>query len=312
VFTELRVRTRIPRPQLDALQGKIVTPADYDVVLTGPAKVYRPDGKPLCVYLPAALTQYTQDPGIYQVLHDLSAHSRTQNRGYASGSPTLKRGTQNRAYALPVNSVVAGAVDAMSIYKFCRLTAWTGEHLQEWRQLHPMFTAIAEAFATHVPERYKAQASAAQATQPEWVIPGTPFTTITVNNTWPTGVHTDKGDLEAGFSTITCLRRGNYTGGVLTFPEYRIAADLHDGDLILMDAHDHHGNTLITCRCGHSLPQRDIPHGTGPCRTCHAERITTVAYYRTRLQHCGTVDEEFTKARTRRETPLTHEPAGPG
>ena len=120
------------------------------------------------------------------------------------------------------------------------------------------------------------------------MVPGTPFTTITVNNSYSTGCHTDKGDLDAGFSTITVLRRGAYTGGVLVFPEYRAGADMGHGDLILMDAHDWHGNTQLHCRCGQPM--------NGPCDTCGSERISIVSYFRTKLTKCGSPGEEYRKA----------------
>src|SRR6266705_3309277 len=88
-------------------------------------------------------------------------------------------------------------------------------HLPEWETLRPLLMAVAAHLQAHVPDRYAAQLAEADRTDPAWVVPGTPFTTVTVNNTWPTGVHTDKGDLDAGFSTITCLRQGPYTCGHL-------------------------------------------------------------------------------------------------
>ena len=127
-------------------------------------------------------------------------------------------------------------------------------------------------------------------------MPGTPFSTVTVNNTYPTGTHTDKGDLDEGFSTITCLRRGDYSGGQLVFPEYRVAVTLQHGDLILMDAHQWHANTAIVCPCGTEL--------NGPCPGCGAERISVVSYFRTRITECGTPGQELERAgRARERTP---------
>jgi len=121
----------------------------------------------------------------------------------------------------------------------------------------------------YVPKRFAAQWARAEATDPAWRVPGTPFTTMTVNNTYPTGVHVDKGDLDVGFSCLAVWRRGQYSGGHLTFPEWRIAIDLQDGDLVLMDAHQWHGNTAL------ELESED------------AERISLVLYYRTKLLQCG-------------------------
>jgi Oxygenase domain of the 2OGFeDO superfamily len=290
---EARLRTRIHPDEIDAKAGKIITPGDWNMVLTGPTFLYKPDGRPLAIYLPGVMTEHTQDEQSYAILRQLSLSSSTDNRGLAGGSPRLQRGSQNRTYGLNVKSVIAGAIDPGGIYKYCRTTAWTGTHVPEWQTLQPMLKTVAGHLAAYVPDRYAAQQAEADKTDPSWIVPGTPFSTITVNNTYPTGVHTDKGDLDAGFSSITCVRRGNYTGGQLCFAEYRVAVNLSDGDLILMDAHEWHGNAALTCECGNVL--------NGPCKECGAERISVVAYFRTKMTACGTPGEELGKARKRRE-----------
>jgi hypothetical protein len=156
-----------------------------------------------------------------------------------------------------------------------------------------VFQGVAAELERHVPDRYAAQRAYADKADPAWVIPGTPFTTITVNNTYPTGVHTDKGDLDAGFSTITCIRRGDYTGGQLVFPEYRVAVDMRHGDLLMMDAHDWHGNVMLVCACG--------KEANGACVDCGAERISLVSYFRTKITECGTPEEEYRRASIQRE-----------
>jgi hypothetical protein len=295
VYSELRMRTAVADEAVrDQLAGRVLGPADYDVLLTGPTRVRKPDGRPLCVYLPGAMVEHSTDPGTYDVLHGLRTRT-SKNRGLASGTPRIRAGHgANRTYAKELASSIVGAVDPMGQKRYCRLTAWTGENLPQWQQLQPMLMAVAEHFAQHVPDRYAAQLARAQASDPAWIVPGTPFSTITVNNTYPTGVHKDQGDLDAGFSTITALRRGGpYTGGQLVFPAYRVAVDLADGDLLLMDAHDWHGNVPIVCGCGSAL--------SALCPQCHAERISVVGYYRTKIATCGTPEQEIGRARTHRE-----------
>lgn len=140
--------------------------------------------------------------------------------------------------------------------------------------LYPYIQAVAEHFKEHVPLRYERQAEQAERTHPDWVIPRTPFTTVTVNNTYATGVHQDAGDLQAGFSCLSVLRRGQYTGSHLVFAEWRLAVDMQDRDLLLMDAHDWHGNVDIT-------PESE-----------DAERVSTVFYFRTKMIECGSLREE--------------------
>jgi hypothetical protein len=149
---------------------------------------------------------------------------------------------------------------------------------------------IGELMAENAPDRYAAQARQAKETSPEWVIPGTPFTTVTVNNTYPTGVHQDKGDLDEGFSTLVTFRKGDYQGGWLCFPEYRIGVEMQDCDLLLMDAHAWHGNTQFVPE-----PERDMTgHLMGDPGF---ERISIVSYFRTNMTKCGSAEDEAERAR---------------
>lgn len=288
MLTELRVRSKISAEALEDRKQKILTERDHDVLLTGPARVMAPSGRPLAVYLPGVLR--TQMDEAYPILHTI--RGTTENRGYASG--TKQKFTQNNMErAKPVMSSILGAFESSGFYKFCRLTSWTAHEMHDrWPQLLPLFQAIAREFQHYVPDRFAAQMRHAGDTAPDWMIEGTPFTTITLNNTYSTGVHQDKGDLDEGFSCLAVARHGDYAGGSLTFPEYRLAADMQDGDLILMDAHAWHGNTEMRCRCAggtHVL-------SSGPCETCGAERISVVCYFRTNMVRCGTADEEAERA----------------
>jgi hypothetical protein len=268
---QARLRSRISATELAAKVGKILGDEDFNMLLTGPATLLKPNGHPLVIYLPGVLRTEADMPSVYNTLHSLKG-IKTENRGAASGSRRVASGSGNKSRALPVPSSIIGAFDNSGHHKYCRLTAWTGANLPYWEELHPFLQAIARQFEHHLPDRYAVQMTEVRATYPEWVVPGTPFTTVTVNNTYPTGVHQDAGDLETGFSTLACLRKGTYTGGNLVFPKYRVALDMRHGDLALIDAHEHHGNTAIVCACG--------TRRNGLCDTCGAERISVVSYFR--------------------------------
>lgn len=280
---EMRMRSKVGEAELKAKKGKIVTDEDYNVLITRAARILKPDGSLLAIYLPGVL----KDAGeaAYDTLHTI--RSLTDNRGLASGSARVKAGT-TRTRSKPIMSSILGAMDPVGPMRFCRLTAWTGKEAEQWEGLRPLWQAVSQQFAEYVPDRYAKQIEYCQHTAPEWVIPETPFTTVTINNTYPTGVHTDSGDLEKGFSCLGVVRRGEYTGGVFVWPEYRLAVDLKDGDLVLMDAHEWHGNTRITCACGNE-PEK------GPCKECGAERISLVCYYRTMMYQCETANAETAK-----------------
>lgn len=277
---EVRLRTRIPPEELEAKVGKILAPSDCNLLVINDVNVRKPDGSLLLVYRKGIVPQELRD-ATYPVLTTIRL--KTDNRGLASGSKRIPRPSNPRqSYSAPVMSSLLGSMEAMGgRFPYCRLTAWTGQHMQEYEGLFPLFQFAGERFRDLVPDRYANQMGEVAKTEASWVIPGTPFTTITVNNTYPTGVHTDKGDLDAGFSCLLTLRRGNYRGGWLTFPEFRVGVDMQDGDMILMDAHEWHGNVKM------ELDSED------------AERISVVCYYRTDIKGCKTPMEEVERANSR-------------
>lgn len=280
---QLRLRSQISDNELEQKLGKLVTEDDYNMLLTGPAKILKPNGAPLCIYLPGAVSGLA-DPGsaAYSLLHSLRIF-KSDNRGPASGSERLRYGDDNRTRTKRVRSTIIGSFDPGGPKQFCRLTSWNAQYAERFTLLYPLFRRIDENFREYAPERYAIQKERADATNPDWIIPGTVFTTITVNNTYPTGVHTDSGDLESGFSTLAVFRRGEYEGGELVFPRFRVAVDMQDGDLILMDAHEYHGNVSI---------MQPIGAGTIP----DGERISVVSYFRSRMAECGSADDEYRKA----------------
>jgi hypothetical protein len=293
---EFRLRNRLTDQELMQKVGKILTPADFNLTLSGPARVKKPDGQLLCVYLPGVLT--SEADAAYPLL--TKVRNATQNRGLAAGVRGARQGPKGTIWtARPVYSTLLGAVDpSQPRFPYCRLTAYTARQVDDWLSMRPFFESVAGYLRRQVPDRYWNQMHEAEQTRPEWVIPGTPFTTITVNNSYSTGVHVDKGDLDSGFSCLAVLRRGDYMGGQLVFPEYRVAVDMQDGDLLLMDAHSWHGNTTMICRCGRTLglpPVSAKQRPEGPCTECGAERISVVHYFRTKMVDCGSPREEDAK-----------------
>lgn len=280
---EARLRTKITSQELEQKIGKVLTEDDVNLLLTGPARILLPSGRPLCVYLPGAMRRPLTP--VWETLR--AVKMTTDNRGLASGTQRVNAGG-NRTRTMPVFSGIMGAMDAGPGRGYCRLTNYTREHVETWVEMMPFLQAIAHEFHRHVPDRFKNQYRFAQETEPEWVVPGTPFTTITINNSYSTGVHTDKGDLDEGFSCLVVGRTGEYRGGWLCFPEYRVGVDMQHGDLLLMDAHQWHGNTRMICRCGEPLSR-------APCARCASERVSVVCYFRTKMTRCGTTDQENQK-----------------
>ena len=59
------------------------------------------------------------------------------------------------------------------------------------------------------------------------------------------GAHVDSGDLNAGMTTMSCFREGDYDGAYLVFPRYGIAIDAPDNSVIIADSNQIHGVTQI-------------------------------------------------------------------
>lgn len=276
-MVEVRLRTRIHPDDMEARVGKILGHEDYSLLVTDTAKLYKPNGQVLAVYLRNAIPQEMSDHA-FEILSPIKLS--TNNRGLASGSE--RKSVRGQSYAAPIDSGVIGSFDPQGgRFPYCRLTAWTGKNADQFSELYPYFQVIADLFKQHVPERYEVQMEAVHKTHKEWVIGSTPYTTVTVNNTYATGVHKDAGDLEAGMVNMNVLRRGTYDGGQLVFPEFRTAVDMRDRDVILFDAHEWHGNVELTNKSE------------------DAERISTVLYFRTNMMNCGTAEEEAEKAKTK-------------
>jgi hypothetical protein len=275
-------RNQLPDDYVGQMEGKFVSEKDISLLVNGPTRIEKPNGDPLLVYVPKAISPELREQA-YPTLHTLK-NAYTNNRGMAAGGTRVK-GPSNRSYARAVASPTIGYSDPQGQRRWCRITAWSGKETEKWLGLFPLFKRIATIMEEHVPERYANQARIAARTSPDWVIEGTPFTTITVNNTYSTAVHKDDGDLDEGFSTLVVFREGDFKGGWLCLPAYRIAVDMQDSDLLLMDAHEFHGNTPLDPE-----PVRK-PNGI-LAEDPGFERISVVSYFRTAMAECGSAADE--------------------
>jgi hypothetical protein len=179
-------------------------------------------------------------------------------------------------YGNKVRSGIAGWFDRYPRIPFGRATGYTRDNYDDFVKCYPFMQRLAEGFKSLLPQRYKAQSEAANKIDPNYVIPGTPFTTITVNSTFRTAAHRDAGDFADGMSNLLVVSNGgNYSGGYLVFPEYRIAVNVRPGDLLLVNNHEIvHGNTPFV------LGDKE------------AERVSLVVYLREGMLELGSYEYE--------------------
>ncbi|MGB2010564.1 MAG: hypothetical protein ACPIG6_06295 [Akkermansiaceae bacterium] len=207
---------------------------------------------------------------------------KNQNIGEASGVQYRQKkldGTISKARrANDISSGIIGYYDRYPRIPYCRLTAFNQNHFKDWKEVYPIIKFVDNQFAQLVPDKYELQRAEADATSQDFVIPNTAFTTVTVNQNWQTAVHKDAGDFEQGFGNLVALRRGKYEGGYFVLPEWRVAIDLQNCDLLMVNVHRWHGNTPI------KMISKD------------ALRVSLVMYYRKKMIECGTHEEERLRA----------------
>jgi hypothetical protein len=181
-------------------------------------------------------------------------------------------------YGSAVNSGIAGWFDRYPRIPYGRATSYTANSFDKFKMSYPFLQSLARGFKELLPWRYNNQMEAAKKIDPAFLVPETPFTTVTVNKTFRTAAHYDAGDLNTGLSNLLTLSNdGNYTGGYLIAPEYRVAVNVRPGDLLLINNHEvMHGNTPIECAEG-------------------SERISLVVYFREKMLELGSKQYEDTR-----------------
>ena len=193
-------------------------------------------------------------------------------------------------YGTAVNSGIAGWFDRYPRIPYGRATSYTANNFEKFSMSYPFLQSLARGFKELLPWRYGNQMEAAKKIDPAFLVPETPFTTVTVNKTFRTAAHYDAGDLNTGLSNLLTLSNdGNYTGGYLIAPEYRVAVNVRPGDLLLINNHEvMHGNTPIECAEG-------------------SERISLVVYFREKMLELGSKQYEDTRFEFVEHRRLNHE-----
>lgn len=193
-----------------------------------------------------------------------------------SAAEVLDTYISDTTYANPVHSGIAGWFDRYPRIPYGRATSYTHNHFDKFKMSFPFLQSLNRGFKELLPWRWGNQRAAADEIDQRFLVPGTVFTTVTVNKTFRTACHRDAGDFSDGLSNLLVLsNNGNYTGGYLVFPEYRVAVNVRPGDLLLVNNHEIiHGNTPI-------VTQDDV-----------AERISLVCYFREKMLELGSYEYE--------------------
>lgn len=182
-------------------------------------------------------------------------------------------------YGNVVNSGIAGYFDRYPRIPYGRATAYTEKNPEKFAKCYPYMKKLDAKFAELLPKRYAVQKACADELDPRFRVSDTVFTTITVNKNFRTAAHRDAGDLHEGFSNLSVISKDgkkHWEGGLLVLPEYRVAIELHPGDLLLINNHHGiHGNTEMV-----ELPNTPL------------QRISVVCYFREKMLKLNSYEYE--------------------
>jgi len=179
----------------------------------------------------------------------------------------------------------------------CRLTHFTRTNFDKYNKGLPFLQKIDSLFEKLIPESHQKQLARADK-KPHLKIPGTSFSTVTINRNFRTALHRDAGDFKDGFGNLTVMEQGKYHGGYTVFPQFGVGINLRNNDFCAMDVHQWHANTPI-----HETEEdkefnetiesdfKDNPLvGTAGLYQKYT-RISFVCYLREKIANCPAVEE---------------------
>ena len=126
-----------------------------------------------------------------------------------------------------------------------KVTYATWSNRLNWDTIQPLLRCLNRALRAECPEQHETLRRAAERTPAERLIPHTVLSNAAVNLNARCAVHMDDDNLPGSFGVMTAIRAGEFSGGWLVFPRFRVAVDLQDGDCLICNNRQAHGNTAL-------------------------------------------------------------------
>lgn len=226
-------------------QGKFLDDSAFDTLITEDTDGYTIGGQMLFRFRKGAIEFNVLKEGYEGMKWGVRL---TEARGTAAGDSFKRIRTDGSVTNTTVNNRVEtgamGYMDKNAMVRYCRQTAFTTEYFKEFQRGMPFVHRVNELYEELCPEHYRRQLNIARGTNRNYVIDDTAFTTVTVNRNFQTAVHKDSGDFPRGFGNLIVYREGDeWTGSYFCLPQYRVAIDLRNTDILFVDVHKWHGNT---------------------------------------------------------------------
>lgn len=190
-----------------------------------------------------------------------------------------------RVNGTPTQSAIFGALPRIRHrHNYCRYTANTMNQKELNESIFAFARLVNDLYKRLLPEEFAHNLQVIEkSVQSEYVIAGTPFTTVNLNVNHAIKYHKDTGNFKNVYSNVLILKQ-QVQGGFLVCPEFDLAFAQQDGALILFDGqHIVHGVTPIKA--------------TGP----DAYRCSCVFYALANMKNCYPYEEELSWAKKQRD-----------
>jgi hypothetical protein len=226
------------------LVGQFPDRSHATLPLDADTRVIVPDGS-----ISAVLLCNVIPPELHRLAYELwkTVDDRVDNRATAVGTLSLPKsmnldGTLSQRSG--VNARVMDVIQARQgilgyLGRPCRKTPLTIKHPEMLDGNRRLVQLVDELYKEYLPTFYAKQWAAVEKI-PRWRLGHTVFTTIYIAKNFRTAYHHDTGNMRGVMSAL--MPMGQFTGGELILPRWRIAIAFTPGDLLLFDPQQLHGN----------------------------------------------------------------------
>jgi hypothetical protein len=232
------------------LKGHYATPSHADQILDRDTTVIAPDGSPTAVFLTQRI-----DSDLHRLAYAMWSvvGEIPRKRAMAVGSPSLpalrKDGSLSKRVGVPspvvrileesgVRYGILGSLGATAKHP-CHKTALTRRQPELIEGNEPLIKRVNELYAQYVPTSYVIQQTEVEKRRRAGGFGTQCSRRSTSLKNLRTAYHSDRN--LPGVMTVI-LPMGNFSGGELVFPRWRIAIAYRPGDLLLFDEGQLHGN----------------------------------------------------------------------
>lgn len=166
---------------------------------------------------------------------------------------------------------------------YCRIASLAKDFPKEHDIVCRYAKMTCELYQKEDPDMYKIHEYEARTkVRPQYIIPGTPFTSGIINKNNPLKYHFDSGNFKSVYSNMLAFKH-NVTGGYLSLPEYDIGLEIADNSVLIFDG-------------------QGILHGVTPFKLTAPDgyRYTIVYYSLQQMWKCLPLDEELIRIRNKK------------